>query len=133
MCATTKYESDTWMSNGMTASMIPLMPPSVNIVMNPSANSMGVRRWITPRHSVASQEKILMPVGTAISIVVVKLAQTSSGMRQNVMPGARIVMIVTRKLSAVAIDEAPANWIATLKNVCPSGMWSDSGAYAVQP
>ena len=71
MWATMKYVSDTWMSNGTTASMMPLIPPRVNIVMKPSANSMGVRRWITPRHSVASQEKILMPVGTAISIVVI--------------------------------------------------------------
>ena len=39
-----KYVSDTWMSNGTTASMIPLMPPSVNIVMKPSANSIGVLR-----------------------------------------------------------------------------------------
>ena len=30
-----------------------------------------MRRWITPRQSVASQLKILMPVGTAISIVVI--------------------------------------------------------------
>src|SRR3954462_2741881 len=71
MWATTKYVSDTWMSNGMTASMMPLIPPSVNIVMKPSAKSMGVLRWMTPLHSVASQEKILMPVGTAISIVVI--------------------------------------------------------------
>src|SRR2546423_14369849 len=64
---------------------------------------------------------------------VVKLAHPSSGMRQNVMPGARIVMIVTRKLSAVAIDEAPPNWPAMLKNACPSGLCVDSGAYAVPP
>src|SRR3954469_11991480 len=70
MCATTKYVSDTWMSTGITASTTPEIPPSVNIVMKPSANSIGVVRWITPLHSVASQEKILMPVGTAISIVV---------------------------------------------------------------
>ncbi len=38
------------------------------------------------------------------------LAQTSSGMRQKFIPGARMVMMVTRKFSAVAIDEAPANW-----------------------
>ena len=37
----------------------------------------------------------------------VRLAHTSSGMRHIVMPGARIAMIVTRKLSAVMIDEAP--------------------------
>ena len=77
MWATTKYVSDTWMSNGMTASMMPLIPPRVNIVMKPSANSIGVLRWITPLHSVASQEKILMPVGTAISIVVIIIGTRS--------------------------------------------------------
>src|SRR3954466_15724776 len=63
----------------------------------------------------------------------VKFAHTSSGIRQNVMPGARIVMMVTRKFSAVAIDDAPANCTAMLKNVCPSGTSVDSGAYDVQP
>src|SRR3954466_12860746 len=64
---------------------------------------------------------------------VVKFAQTSSGMRQNVMPGARIEMIVTRKFRAVAIDEAPANCTARLKKVWPSGVSVASGAYEVQP
>src|SRR3954464_10024479 len=62
-----------------------------------------------------------------------KFAQASRGMRKNDMPGARIVMIVTRKFSAVAIDDAPANWTATVKNICPIGAVVDSGAYAVQP
>ena len=48
-------------------------------------------------------------VAITTSSEVVKFAQTSSGMRQNVIPGARIVMIVTRKLSAVMIDDAPAH------------------------
>src|SRR6059058_721987 len=77
MWATTKYVSDTWMSNGMTASMIPLITQSVNSVMKPSAKSIGVLRWITPLQSVASQEKILMPVGTAISIVVIIIGTRS--------------------------------------------------------
>ena len=67
-------------------------------------------------------------VAITTSSEVVKLAHTSSGMRQNVMPGARIVMIVTRKFSAVAIDEAPANCTAIVKKVWPSGVSVDSGA-----
>ena len=59
---------------------------------------------------------------------VTKLAQTSSGIRQNVIPGARIVMIVTRKLSAVMIDEAPAHWTPMLKNTWPIGCSEASGA-----
>ena len=56
------------------------------------------------------------------------LAQTSSGMRQKFIPGARMVMIVTRKFSAVAIDDAPANWTPRLKNDCPNGAPVESGA-----
>src|SRR3954469_20668817 len=63
----------------------------------------------------------------------VKFAQQSSGMLQNVMPGARIVMIVTRKFSAVAIDDAPANCTPSVKNCWPMGVSVDSGGYAVQP
>ena len=67
-------------------------------------------------------------VAITTSSEVVKFAHTSSGMRQNVMPGARIVMIVTRKFSAVATDEAPANCTAIEKNVWPSGVSVESGA-----
>ena len=62
-----------------------------------------------------------------------KFAHTSSGIRKKLIPGARIVMIVTRKLSAVKIDENPANCTPRLKNICPGGIEVDSGAYAVQP
>ena len=67
-------------------------------------------------------------VAITTSSEVVKFAHTSSGMRQNVMPGARIVMIVTRKLSAVMIDEVPANCTPIVKNCWPSGALSDNGA-----
>ena len=67
-------------------------------------------------------------VAATTSSEVERLAQTSSGIRQKVIPGARMVMIVTRKLSAVAIDEAPANCTPRLKNDCPSGAPVESGA-----
>ena len=44
------------------------------------------------------------------------------------MPGARMVMIVTRKFSAVAIEDAPANCTPIVKNICPIGTSVDSGA-----
>src|SRR6266567_5496259 len=78
-------------------------------------------------------EPAMNGVAITTSSEVVKFAQTSSGIRQNVIPGARMVMIVTRKLRAVMIDEAPAHWTPMLKNTCPSGWWDESGAYAVQP
>src|ERR671934_73214 len=98
------------MSIGMTARMMPLIPPSVNIVMKPSANIIGVDIAITTRSEV------------------VKFAHTSSGMRQKVIPGARMVMIVTRKLSAVMIEDVPANWTPIVKNCWLSGAFDDSGA-----
>src|SRR5258705_9957009 len=72
-------------------------------------------------------------VAMTTSSDVEKFAHTSSGIRQNDIPGARMVMIVTRKFRAVAIDDAPANCTPTVKNICPIGAVVDSGAYAVQP
>src|ERR1700759_852927 len=70
-------------------------------------------------------------VAITTSSEVEKFAHTSSGMRKKLMPGARIVMMVTRKFRAVAIDDAPANCTAIVKNDWPSGVVGDSGAYAV--
>src|SRR5947209_7958163 len=95
----------------------------------------GSKKWVPSVRSSSTMncEPAMNGVAMTTSSEVVKFAQASSGMRQNVMPGARIVMIVTRKLSAVAIDEAPANCTARLKKVWPSGWTVDSGAYEVQP
>ncbi len=73
-------------------------------------------------------EPAMNGVAITTSSEVVKFAHTRSGMRQNVMPGARIVMIVTRKLSAVMIELAPAHCTPMLKNTCPSGWCEQSGA-----
>ena len=71
MCATMKYESEVWMSTGTAPSMIPESPPITNIETKPSANNMGVDKFSRPSHVVASQEKTLMPVGTAMRSVVI--------------------------------------------------------------
>src|SRR3954470_13867054 len=73
-------------------------------------------------------ETAMNGVAMTTSSDVEKFAHTSSGMRKKLMPGARIVMIVTRKFSAVAIDEAPANCTAMVKKICPGGAVVDSGA-----
>ena len=51
----------------------------MNIERKPSAKSIGVRKWSHPSHIVANQEKILMPVGTAMSIVVTIIGMRSHG------------------------------------------------------
>ena len=67
-------------------------------------------------------------VAMTTSSEVEKFAHTSSGIRKKHMPGARMVMIVTRKFSAVAIEDAPANCTAIVKNIWPIGAVVDSGA-----
>jgi hypothetical protein len=48
---------------------IPVKPPQVNKKIKPTAKSIGTFNCIRPPHIVATQEKILIPVGTAIIIV----------------------------------------------------------------
>jgi len=51
------------------ASTIPVRPPTVNKKRKPRTHSMGVSMAAGVPWRVASQEKILIPVGTAIIIV----------------------------------------------------------------
>src|ERR671918_2389863 len=101
----------------------PPAPPATRKKSKPSARSSSTKNC----------EAAMNGVAITTSSEVEKFAHTSSGMRQNDMPGARIVTIVTRKFSAVAIDDAPANCTPIVKNICPIGTSVDSGAYAVQP
>ena len=57
--------------------MTPERPPITNIERKPSANSIGVLKWSFPPQIVASQLKILIPVGTAISSVVIIIGTRS--------------------------------------------------------
>ena len=50
-------------------STMPVTPPTVNRKMKPMANSIGVSKLSDPPHIVAIHEKILIPVGTAITMV----------------------------------------------------------------
>ena len=56
----------------------PVTPPTVNKKIKPIAKRPGVLKSIEPPHKVASQLKIFMPVGIAITIVAaVKYARLS--------------------------------------------------------
>ncbi len=59
-------------SIGGEARNTPVMPPIRNTSRKPTAISIAVVKVIAPRHMVATQLKILMPVGTAISIVMIE-------------------------------------------------------------
>src|SRR3984893_13872791 len=104
---------------------LPLLPAPTNASKkwDPSARSSSTKNCDAAMNGVAM----------TTSSDVEKFAQTSSGIRKKLIPGARIVMIVTRKFRAVKIEEKPANCTPIEKNICPSGIVVDSGAYAVQP
>ena len=60
------------------AVITPLIPPRMKLPTKPSANSMPVfSRWTLPSKRVATQEKILIPVGTAISAEVIIIGTRS--------------------------------------------------------
>jgi hypothetical protein len=56
-------------SSDALAKTIPVNPPIVNKKINPMAHNIGVSYLTTDPWIVASQLKILIPVGTAITIV----------------------------------------------------------------
>jgi len=67
------------MSSELLAKTIPVRPPTVNKKRNPKTQSMGASSAAGVPCRVASQEKILIPVGTAIIIVAeVKYARVST-------------------------------------------------------
>src|SRR3954465_1304717 len=104
MWATMKYVSETWIVSGTMASITPEMPPRVNIVRKLSTNSIGVSMCRRPRHSVASHEKILIPVGTAMIAVV-----TIIGMRiQLCMPETNMWWAQTGKPSSTMASREKA-------------------------
>jgi hypothetical protein len=58
---------------------IPVRPPNVNKKIKPLANNIGVFNTMLPPNIVAIQLNILIPVGTAITIVaLVKYARVST-------------------------------------------------------
>ena len=81
---------------------MPVTPPITNVKMNPVANSIAVFICSTPSQIVPSQEKILMPVGIAISIVEIIIGTRS----QSSMPDANMWCAQTEKPStAMPADE----------------------------
>src|SRR4026208_616303 len=82
MWATMKYVSEAWMSIGTAARETPDKPPITNVEIKARAHNTGVFRWSSPSQRVASQEKTLIPVGTAISNVVIIMGIRS----QSAMP-----------------------------------------------
>jgi hypothetical protein len=80
----------------------PVIPPKVNTTRNPSAKSIAGWNSILPPHKVASHENILIPVGTAMIIVMIMKGSCSQG----AMPEVNIWCAQTMKpSSAIMIDE----------------------------
>src|ERR1700679_201134 len=65
----TKYELCSCQFQGAVESMIPVRPANRNCTRKAVQKSIGVAKRILPPHMVASQLKILIPVGTPTSPV----------------------------------------------------------------
>jgi hypothetical protein len=90
--------------------------------------------------SMNSIARALVTTGVASSTSswVTSTVQVKMGIRNIVMPGARMLKMVVRKLTEPRIDEAPTSSRATIHRSTPRLLpWapipSDSGAYWVQP
>ena len=82
---------------------MPESPPITNIDRKPSTNSIGVVMCIRPFHIVASHEKILIPVGTAITIEVTIIGTRS----HDAMPATNMWCAHTENPSTrIAISES---------------------------
>src|ERR1035437_7848437 len=84
-----------------------------------------------------SMIRALVRTGVAIStrMLVTRTVQTIIGIRSRVIPGARILKIVTMKLIEPRIELVPIRSRATIHRSVPmpSYFTSVSGAYSVQP
>src|SRR5476649_2423241 len=80
---------------------------------------------------------VIAPASTGITAIsknaVISQVQTNIGIFISVMPGARKFRIVTTMLIEPIIDDAPRMWIAKIPRSIPGPIWTDSGAYSVQP
>src|SRR5438445_224887 len=82
---------------------MPVRPPNRKVTRKPTDQSSGVSNESDPRHSVPIQLKNFTPVGTEVSSVF----QTKIGIRNIVMPGMRMVMIVVMKFTEPRIVPKP--------------------------
>src|ERR1700694_1948581 len=64
---------------------------------------------------------------------VTPVAHTKRGVRVHVMPGARILRIVTRKFKPVIVAETPIRKIAMHHMLVPNDICTENGGYSVHP
>jgi hypothetical protein len=76
-----------------------------------------VPAWRSSRRSVSAA----VTVGSARmrSTAYASIVQTKSGMRIHVIPGARMLWMVTMKLIAPAIEATEVRWIPRIQRSCP--------------
>src|SRR5581483_11587851 len=72
-------------------------------------------------------------VKVSASMAAANIDQTKIGRRPQVIPLARMWMMVTRKFRPPRIDDRPKVMIARLKKIWPYAFLTLSGGYAVQP
>src|SRR5580698_7328745 len=91
----------------------------------------GTPNWRSMKSAASAAANAV--VATISSGAVANCAQQNSGMRVNVMPGARILSNVTRKFMPVSVELTPTKKIAAAHIDVPAAPCNDTGGYSVQP
>src|SRR3954447_2948865 len=100
----------------------------------------GMKKGVPTVRSSSSSVTAAESAGSASSrrTAYVSIAQTKSGIRIHVMPGARMLWIVTMKLIAPSSEESVRMWMLRIQYSWPwqglvKGEFSDSVGYDHQP
>ena len=82
---------------------------------------LGSKKWVPNWRSVRSMVTAPAMTGRAMisRIDWVSIVQTKSGTRLQVIPGARMLAIVTKMLSAPMKDEIPVRWMRKIQASTP--------------
>src|SRR5699024_3407328 len=98
-------------------SITPVIPPIVKDGINPSAHNIAELIVMLPPHIVASQLKILIPVGTAIAIVAIAKIEFATGPRPTVNMWCAQTMKPKNAMNSVANTNAEEPSKRLLENV----------------
>ena len=94
-----------------------------------------LKKEVPKKRSVSSI--VTAPASTGIAAIsrnaVISQVHTNSGMRSRVIPGARMLSIVTMMLIAPMIDDMPSRCTAKMRKGTFMPPWSTRGGYIVQP
>ena len=83
-----------------------------------SPPAAGTKKFAPKKRSSISSvtATVMMGKASTSSTMVTRLIHVNSGIRMRVMPGARMLTMVTKKLNAAASEAIPSTWMPSIQN-----------------